>query len=377
MEPHDLNRVFEGISPSPEQERAMLNRLLQTERKGRPMKTNMKRLTVFAVAAVLMVATCAAAVVTGIDQRLIDYFGGGKQVEELLLPGAMAVDVTAEDNGATLHVTQVLRDRYSIAALADFTVPEGTELDVREPECSFAGFQSDDEGVLFLDSDGVAVNGKGAEGYAYFCDWKLLEDGTPEDNHLSLLFYLTIPEGLRESGDVTALRLPAIDMGYLDPVKEVRRYIGDWSMVLPLPQSYSGYARQFDQRVGELDGTAIRLKEVYLSPITLKVTLEREEEFSADLTAEERARQWTRWAFALDGEQSAGVSRVVLTMRDGREIPLEFLAGSANTVNTNQYDYPFRLTQATSEEELRGGKLTLRIGDRSEEIPLDGLAPVE
>ena len=64
-------------------------------------------------------------------------------------------------------------------------------------------------------------------------------------------------------------------------------------------------------------------------------------------------------------------------MRDGREIPLEFLAGSANTVNTNQYDYPFRLTQATSEEELRGGKLTLRIGDRSEEIPLDGLAPVE
>ena len=158
MEPHDLNRVFEGISPSPEQERAMLNRLLQTERKGRPMKTNMKRLTVFAVAAVLMVATCAAAVVTGIDQRLIDYFGGGKQVEELLLPGAMAVDVTAEDNGATLHVTQVLRDRYSIAALADFTVPEGTELDVREPECSFAGFQSDDEGVLFLDSDGVAVN---------------------------------------------------------------------------------------------------------------------------------------------------------------------------------------------------------------------------
>ncbi len=384
MEPHDLNRVFEGISPSPEQERAMLNRLLQTERKGRPMKTNMKRLTVFAVAAVLMVATCAAAVVTGIDQRLIDYFGGGKQVEELLLPGAMAVDVTAEDNGATLHVTQVLRDRYSIAALADFTVPEGTVLDIREPECSFAGFQSDDEGVLFLDPDGVAVNGKGAEGYAYFCDWKLLEDGTPEDNHLSLLFYLTIPEGLRESGDVTALRLPAIDMGYLDPVKEVRRYIGDWSMVLPLPQSYSGYARQFDQRVGELDGTAIRLKEVYLSPITLKVTLEREEEFSADLTAEERARQWMRWGFALDGEHFAAtngyepaVDRAILTDRDGNEIPMECTGGSADMVNLKQYHHLFRLTQATSEEELRGGKLTLRIGDRSEEIPLDGLAPVE
>ncbi|RAY93089.1 hypothetical protein DK853_55035, partial [Klebsiella oxytoca] len=45
---------------------------------------------------------------------------------------AVPVDVTAEDNGATLHVTQVLMDRYNIMIVADFTAPEGTVLDMDE-----------------------------------------------------------------------------------------------------------------------------------------------------------------------------------------------------------------------------------------------------
>lgn len=376
MEQHELNRMFDALAPTPEQERAVLDRLLQKERKVKPMK-KLRKLAVAGIAAALMVISCAAAVVTGIDQRLIDYFGGGKQVEELLLPGAMAVDVTAEDNGATLHATQVLRDRYSIAVLADFTVPEGTVLDVER----FAGFSLDDEGILFLNSDGVPVNDNIADSYVFTCGWRLLEDGKPEDNHLSMLFYLTIPEGLRESLDVTALRVSTMNMAFINHGKVERPYTGNWSMVVPLPQSYQGYTQQFDQRVGELDGSAIRLKEVYLSPITLKVTLEREEEIYA---CEEREQQWTRWAFALDGEHFAAangyepaVDRAILTDRDGNEIPLEFQDGSADTVNTNQYDYVLRLTQATDVSQLQGGKLTLRVGDSSVDIPLDGLAPAE
>ena len=79
-----LNRVFDQVKPSPEGRERMLDRLLQTERKDRPMK-KLKKLTVAAIAAALMVISCAAAVVTGLDQRLIDYFGGGKQVEELAM----------------------------------------------------------------------------------------------------------------------------------------------------------------------------------------------------------------------------------------------------------------------------------------------------
>ena len=36
MEQRDLNRMFDALAPTQEQERAVLDRLLQTERKGRP-----------------------------------------------------------------------------------------------------------------------------------------------------------------------------------------------------------------------------------------------------------------------------------------------------------------------------------------------------
>lgn len=113
MDPRELNQMFEQLAPTPEQMQRELTRLLQEERKGHPMK-NLKKAVVFCVAAALMLVTCAAAVVIGIDQRLIDFLGGGEQAQELLAPGAQPVDVTTEDNGASLHVTQVLMDRYTI-----------------------------------------------------------------------------------------------------------------------------------------------------------------------------------------------------------------------------------------------------------------------
>ena len=101
MEPRDLNRMFDALAPTADQEQAVLDRLLQTERKGRPIR-KLKKLTVVAIAAALMVISCAAAVVTGLDQRLIDYFGAGPEQAELLAFGAVPVDVTVKDNGATL-----------------------------------------------------------------------------------------------------------------------------------------------------------------------------------------------------------------------------------------------------------------------------------
>ena len=100
----NLRRVFDQTRPSPEQKETMLRRLLEPERKGKPMR-KLKKLTVVAIAAALMVISCAAAVVTGIDQRLLDYFGAGPEQAELLAPGAVPVDVAVEDNGAALRVT--------------------------------------------------------------------------------------------------------------------------------------------------------------------------------------------------------------------------------------------------------------------------------
>lgn len=46
----------------------------------------MKKLIVVGIAAALMVTACAAAVVTGLDRRLADYFGAGPEQVELLAP---------------------------------------------------------------------------------------------------------------------------------------------------------------------------------------------------------------------------------------------------------------------------------------------------
>lgn len=63
MDRHELNRVFDQLVPTEEQEKAVLDRLLQTERKVIPMK-KMKKLTSIGIAAalVLLLITCAAAV---------------------------------------------------------------------------------------------------------------------------------------------------------------------------------------------------------------------------------------------------------------------------------------------------------------------------
>lgn len=338
----------------------------------------LSKLTVIGIAAALMLVTCAAAVVTGLDQRLLDYFGASPEQAELLLPGAMAVDVTAEDNGATFRVTQVLRDQYSITLAADFTAPEGTVLDVDGTDRTLNSF-GEVGNIRFLNEAGIPV-----EVPAYSCKWYSLDDGDPEDGHLSLLYYLSVQNGLDQ--EVSSLSLGTEGLIIFDraDVDFHTLYTGNWSLKVPLPQVDMGCTQQFDQRVGELDGSAIRLKEVYLSPITMMVTLEREKEFTVDFATDEGVRQSMRWAFALDGEHFAAtngyepaVDRATLTDRDGHEIPMECLDGSADTVNLNQYHHIFRLTQATDVSQLQGGTLTLRVGDSSVDIPLDGLVPAE
>ena len=67
----NLRRVFDQARPSRAQKQAMLDRLLEPERKGKPMK-KLKKLTVFAVAAALMAISAAAANPEGVQRFLGD-----------------------------------------------------------------------------------------------------------------------------------------------------------------------------------------------------------------------------------------------------------------------------------------------------------------
>lgn len=359
MDEERIRRVFNQIKLPPEQRQAMLDRLLQTQREEHTMK-RMKKLLVVGIAAALMVTACAAAVVTGFDQRLAAYFGAGPKQVELLAPGAVPVDVTAEDNGAVLHISQLLMDRYNILILADFTAPEGTVLDMKEEMDVARGFGSLDWSVPdLLDRDGTDIGHPGGWGWGT----TVLDDGDPLDNHLSLLFRMELGDGIQADWGISGMSLHNKDLYRYDPEKNefIIVYSGDWSCQVPVTWEDMGQNIQPDQTVGALDNIGITLAELYLSPMTLRLRLESEtpipQKFGGGIG--------NRWLSLLTPDT------VTLTTRDGRTIPLVELGGSAG--NQDQ-DRMFRLDEITALEDLEGGTLTLCIGEGRADVPLDGLA---
>ena len=357
MNEERVRRVFDQIKLPPEQRQAMLDRLLQTQREERTMK-RMKKLIVVGIAAALMVTACAAAVVTGLDRRLADYFGAGPEQVELLAPGAVRVDVTAEDNGAVLHISQLLMDRYNILLLADFTAPEGTVLDMNEEMDVARGFGSLDWSVPdLLDRNGTDIGHRGGWGWGT----TVLDDGDPLDNHLSLLFRMELGDGIQADRGISGMVLRNRDLYRYDPERSeyVTVYSGDWSCQVPVTWEDMGRSIQPDQAVGTLDGIGITLTELYLSPMTLRIQLESEtpipQKFGGGIG--------NRWL------QLASSEYVTLTTRDGRTVPLVELGGSAGNQDK---DRMFRLDEITALEDLEGGTLTLEVEGERCDISLNG-----
>lgn len=386
MDRRELNKMFDGLNPGPARERELLDRILQDGvRRKRPMK-NWKRVVIGVAAAALLVTGAAAATVTGVSQRLLAYLGVApedSQAAELLLPGAMAVDITKEDNGAALHVTQVLRDRDCVMVLADFTAPEGTQLDMGEPDppgiSTFKGFGNGSScAVGFLNEAGGPI---GKDGMVSGYGWDVLEDDDPLDNHVSLMFTLNPLMGEAETAWAAAsLRVPAVNLAYYDQEqrREVTVYSGDWSFDVPLPRKDIGWTMQMDQKVGEMDGSVMTAEELYLSPMTFELRMSREGglDFGSPLDEQGEAA-YGRW-------MSIGnnVRRITLTTGDGETIPLELCEGGGG-ISYNEKLVVHRLSQITDPAKFQGGTLTLEWDFYNSDeagsvtIPLDNLTPVE
>lgn len=330
---NNINRVFDQTRPSQEQKEAMLDRLLISERKVVPMR-KLKKLTAVGIAAALMVVTCAAAVVTGLDQRLANYFGVGPEQAELLAPGALPVDITAENNGAVFHVSQVLMDRSTVLVLADFTAPEGTVLDMSDPDRwgSVELGQSEDMPRV-LDKDGGVLPSPGSCAY----HWQALTDEDPAYRRLTLLFTMSLPKGTGLGREAAYFWLEARDLTAYDREQDqdVVLCSGDWSVQIPLPEKDMGWTQTVDDTV---------VKEIYLSPMTLVLT-----------------------TTYVDGCLEHDIA---LTDRDGREIPISFIFAS---VNRQIQSWNFRLDEITDPSLLQGGALTVN----GQSIPLDALVPAE
>lgn len=360
MDRQELNRMFDRLAPTPEQEQTGLDRLLQKERKGYPVR-RLKKWAVAAIAAVVVLVTCAAAVVTGIDQRLLDFMGWGSQTQELLASGALSVDISAEDNGATLHITQVLQDRYTLLLLADFTAPDGTVLDAQKTGY-FNALHTD---FLYTESESPQDD----RALSWMIRQKILEDDNAQDNHLTMLFWLSVPQGLPPEWNASAFRLSVADLIRIDTssgrMEDIPLYSGNWSCEVPLPGYDMGQAYGLDVVAGTLEGVDITAKEIYLSPMTLQITLTRDTPAAADRTLKEEAA-YRRWLFFVNTAQA------VLTDRNGRSLASKVEASEGSE---DKMSMIYRLPEIVDPARFLGGTLSLEFQGQTLTVPLNDLTP--
>ena len=322
MDERRFCRVLDQRKPSPEQKKAMLDRLLQEERKVKPMR-NLKKLTIIAVAAALMVTACAAAaVVTGLDGRLIEYLGAGPEDVELLAPSAVAVQQShTYENGWTVEISQVLADRWSVAVLADITAPEDTVLD-QESRIML--------GLSQLDTQGERLEG------TMTCHWAQLEDEDCADNRITVLWqFRRVREGEHVPFPGTTVKVTPL---YVAQGRENWVQFKDsqdsrrWSCTVDLPEYDPGVAYPMDQSL-EIGNAQVRLTGIYLSPLSLTVYVEDKEHLLRAPeweNPEEHQEEWeTYWAL----QQLAWEDNVFLNLKDGTRLAATESQGKATGVS--------------------------------------------
>lgn len=367
MDRRDLNRMFDALSPAPGREEELLDGLLQDRNRGkRPMK-RWKQIVLAAAAAALLV-TVAAAAVPGLSQKLLAYLEAPAKdsgAARLVAPGTLALDITAQDNGMTLHVTQILRESRSIVVLADFTGPEGTALEYTQADQLHSWLSSvmppQDEAAGLLDKDGRRIEGSPQVGG---WNWRVVDDDDPTDNHLTLVFHMELEPDNSYMEDAVSLRLPNAAVyqfaagGGLEQV-----YPGCWVCVVPLPQADTRWALRPDGAVGALDGAKITVEGVSLSPVSLDLVVRRDSPTKDDA-------EWLRWVGMGEHEGT-----ITLATRDGRRIPVKLYMNDGSGDQLRRW-WTYRLAEAIDPAEFQGGTLTLNWDCGTIAIPLDNLAPV-
>lgn len=255
MDKCEVKRVFDQVKPTPEQEQAMLDRLLREQKEVKPV-SRMKKMTAVLVAAALLLMACAFTVATGVDQRLLALFRGDEQDAQQIAEGVVSVGESyTYDNGWTVEVEQVLVDRYSLAVLVDMIGPEGTVL---SGEDCFVDFASE---IIPEDGEGVG---------SYVSGSTALEDENPEDNRVSFLWQRG-PSTFLKSGTQSligceiSLRPTWLTRGGSRGV--IADFRGDQrTFNVQLPEKDSGWTYHLGLPF-QVDEETMTLEELYISPI--------------------------------------------------------------------------------------------------------------
>lgn len=267
MDNRELERIFDQVRLSREEEEAMLERLLSEKRRTSPMKPVKKTVTVLVAAALLLMA-CAFTVITGLDQRFVAYFRGTEEDAQQVSGGVVGVEESFQyENGWTVNIVQVLADRYSMAVLSEVVAPEGTVLD---GEAYYL--------ELGMELPPSARNQPASSGWGY--GPVILEDEDPGDNRLTFLQ----TKGARELGakdllgqSVTLTPKWLMESGGKKLNVDFSREEQEQSCTVALPEQDSGRTYALSAPI-QVDGGTMILSELYLSPISAAFVLQGEME---------------------------------------------------------------------------------------------------
>lgn len=265
MDDRDCKRIFDQVKLSSEREEAILESLLHEKGGTNPVKPVKKVVTVLVAAALLLLA-CAFTVAVGLDQRILKYFGGTEENSHLLSDGIVAAEQSfCYENGWTIEIEQVLADRYSLAVLVEVTAPEGTVLDGENYYFE-----------LGMEMTSQVQSQVGTEGWGY--GPALLDDEDPEDNHLTFLCF-NGPEqtvgAQTMSGQTVTLRPMWLQESGGRKLR-VDFSEEEQSCTVKLPDKNRGKTCLLGQPI-QVGDEEMELGEVYISPITLAFSLQREE----------------------------------------------------------------------------------------------------
>ncbi|WP_079913210.1 hypothetical protein [Paenibacillus sp. 32352] len=252
-----INRIFEALTPKPEQKEKMFeNILVQSQNENTSYRgfTPVKRLRSAILAAVLMVClttTAIAAAYMGLDEALLKFLNPvNKEQAQYLSNGAYMVDKQVANENGSLTIKQVIGDSNLTYLLMDFTAPEGTVLNAARYR---------------FEEPMINTNQSFSTGF------KVLDDGNPNDNKIRLVMSIMTKNSI--AGQTLHFEFKNVQAA--EPFPGIFETVipGSWETTFKLDFKEYSTLYQINQDM-DMSGYPAVLKTISVSPISISLKIE-------------------------------------------------------------------------------------------------------
>lgn len=257
MRDNPINRLFEALTPTPEQKETMFRNIVVQSRNEKTKHKRlipMKRLRSAVLAAALMVClttTAFAAAYMGLDEAFLKFLHPVTHEQaQYLSNGAYAVNKQVANEHGSLTIKQVIGDSNLTYILMDFTAPEGTILHA-------ARYRFED---ITFHSNQVSSTG-----------FKVVDDGNPNDNKISLVMNIMTNNSI--AGQTLHFQFKNVQAA--DPLPGIFQTVipGSWETTFKLDFKEYSTLYQINQNIAMFGYPAV-LKTISVSPISITLKLE-------------------------------------------------------------------------------------------------------